>query len=612
MTTETPLIPREILFGDPERDSPVISPDGQQLAWLAPDEGVLNVWVGDADLTNARPITQDRDRGIHVVVWAHDGRHLLYIQDEGGDEDWHLHAVDVHQGTDRDLTPFEGVQARVVAMERSSPDRIMVGLNLDNEQLHDGYLLTLSTGELEKVFDNPGFVQLLADTDYQVRAAVAPTPDGGMPIQVRDTADDAWRTLLDVPADDALSTAPLAFTRDGQSLWVLSSVDANASRLLRYDLTTGQARTVRSDPSYDVTDVRLHPETREVQWVSFLRERLHHEVIDDEVADDLAVLEQAERGDVSVLDETFSDATWIVAYQRDDGPVRYHRYDRDHQQLTFLLENRPALSSYELAQMEPIRLMARDGLELHGYLTTPPDVEPRGLPTVLLVHGGPWHRDAWGYDGEVQWLANRGYAVLQINFRGSTGYGKDVVNAGDREWGAKMHDDLLDAVDWAVEQGYADPDRVAIYGGSYGGYAALVGATFTPDRFACAVDLVGPSNLKTLIESVPPYWEPMVVQFHNRIGHPEHDEDLLWERSPLSKADQVSIPLLIAQGANDPRVKQAEPEQIVAALRERGIDHEYLLFEDEGHGFVKPDNRMRFYAAAEAFLAEHLGGRREP
>ena len=466
MTTETPLIPREILFGDPERDSPVISPDGQQLAWLAPDEGVLNVWVGDADLTNARPITQDRDRGIHVVVWAHDGRHLLYIQDEGGDEDWHLHAVDVHQGTDRDLTPFEGVQARVVAMERSSPDRIMVGLNLDNEQLHDGYLLTLSTGELEKVFDNPGFVQLLADTDYQVRAAVAPTPDGGMPIQVRDTADDAWRTLLDVPADDALSTAPLAFTRDGQSLWVLSSVDANASRLLRYDLTTGQARTVRSDPSYDVTDVRLHPETREVQWVSFLRERLHHEVIDDEVADDLAVLEQAERGDVSVLDETFSDATWIVAYQRDDGPVRYHRYDRDHQQLTFLLENRPALSSYELAQMEPIRLMARDGLELHGYLTTPPDVEPRGLPTVLLVHGGPWHRDAWGYDGEVQWLANRGYAVLQINFRGSTGYGKDVVNAGDREWGAKMHDDLLDAVDWAVEQGYADPDRVAIYGGS--------------------------------------------------------------------------------------------------------------------------------------------------
>ncbi len=612
MTTETPLIPREILFGDPERDSPVISPDGQQLAWLAPDEGVLNVWVGDADLSNARPITQDRDRGIHVVVWAHDGRHLLYIQDEGGDEDWHLHAVDVHEGTDRDLTPFEGVQARLVAMERSSPDRIMVGLNLDNEQLHDGYLLTLSTGELEKVFDNPGFVLFLADADHQVRAAVAPTPDGGMPIQVRDSVDDDWRTLLEVPADDALSTAPLAFTQDGQGLWVLSSVDANASRLLRYDLTTGQARTVAADPSYDVTDVRLHPETREVQWVSFLRDRLHHEVIDGEVTDDLAVLEEAERGDVAVLDETHSDRTWIVAYQRDDGPVRFHRYDRDRKELTFLLENRPSLSDHVLAQMEPIQLTARDGLELHGYLTTPPDVEPRRLPMVLLVHGGPWHRDSWGYDGEVQWLANRGYAVLQINFRGSTGYGKDVVNAGDREWGAKMHDDLLDAVDWAVEQGYADPDRVAIYGGSYGGYAALVGATFTPDRFACAIDLVGPSNLKTLIESVPPYWEPMVVQFHNRIGHPEHDEDLLWERSPLSKADQVSIPLLIAQGANDPRVKQAESEQIVAALRERGIDHEYLLFEDEGHGFVKPDNRMRFYAAAEAFLAEHLGGRREP
>ncbi len=277
-----------------------------------------------------------------------------------------------------------------------------------------------------------------------------------------------------------------------------------------------------------------------------------------------------------------------------------------------LFEDRPQLGSYELGRMEPFCITARDGLELHGYLTSPPGVERRHLPTVLLVHGGPWARDVWGYDPQVQWLANRGYLVVQVNFRGSTGYGKRFLNSGDRQWGAAMHDDLIDTVRWTVAEGYADEHRIAIQGGSYGGYAALVGATFTPDVFACAVDLVGPSNLRTLIESIPPYWEPMIVQFHRRIGHPETDRALLWERSPLSRADQVAVPLLIAQGANDPRVKQAESEQFVAALQERDIDHEYLLFEDEGHGFAKPENRLRFYAAVESFLARHLGGRQEP
>jgi dipeptidyl aminopeptidase/acylaminoacyl peptidase len=349
-----------------------------------------------------------------------------------------------------------------------------------------------------------------------------------------------------------------------------------------------------------------------VQWVSFLRERLHHEVVDPAVADDLAFLTEAERGELSVLDEDHADALWVVAYVRDDGPVRFHLYDRAARELTFLFEDRPELGRYRLARTEPFALTARDGLELHGYLTAPPGDQHRALPTVLLVHGGPWGRDTWGYDSEVQWLANRGYLVVQVNFRGSTGYGKAFLNAGDHEWAGRMHDDLLDTVDWAVEHGYADPERIAIYGGSYGGYAALVGATFTPERFACAVDLVGPSNLETLIESVPPYWAPMIAQFHNRVGNPATDADFLWDRSPLSRAGDVSIPLLIAQGANDPRVKQAESEQIVSALRERGIDHEYLLFEDEGHGFAKPDNRMRFYAASEAFLARHLGGREGP
>jgi dipeptidyl aminopeptidase/acylaminoacyl peptidase len=613
MSTDASFVPLETLFGNPERDQPCLSPDGERLAWLAPDEGVLNVWLGSRDLSDARVLTADRDRGITTLAWAHDGRHLLYVQDRGGDENWRLHAVDVVTGEDRDLTPFDEVQARVVGLDKRFPDTVLVGLNRDRPELHDVYRLDLPTGELTKVLENPGFVGFVVDADLRVRAGAAPTPDGGMQILVRDTEEADWRLLLEAGHEDSLGTAPVAFDASGQRLLVISSIGANASRLLWVDVATGEEEVVAADDRYDVADVRLDPDTHEVQWVSFLRERVDHEVVDGAVADDLAALAAAEHGDVSVLGEDHADRTWVVGYLRDDGPSRYHLYDRDSRTLTFLFEDRPALGGYQLSRMEPFSLTARDGLELHGYLTRPHDA-PAGepLPTVLDVHGGPWARDTWGYRGEVQFFADRGYLVLQVNFRGSTGYGKDFLNAGDREWGAAMHTDLLDTVDWAVEQGYADPGRVAIFGGSYGGYAALAGVTFTPDRFACAVDLVGPSNLKTLIESIPPYWAPMVAQFHNRVGDPATDEAFLWERSPLSRADEVARPLLIAQGANDPRVKQAESEQFVAALRERGIDHEYLLFEDEGHGFVKPENRLRFYAAAETFLAKHLGGRQEP
>ena len=561
MPTDVPLVPREVLFGNPERTGPCIHPHDDRLAWIAPDQGVLNVWIGGLDLADARPVTRDRDRGIRTVAWAHDGRHLLYLQDEGGDENWRLHAVDVDTDTDRDLTPFEHVQARLVALDKRFPDQVLVGLNLDDEQLHDVYRLHLPSGELEKVLDNPGFVDFVADETLRVRAGIASTADGGVTIMVRDDEAGDWRVLLRASAEAGLTTGPVAFTREGAGLLAISSVGANAGRLVRFDLATGDEEVIAEDPEYDVAGLRLHPDTREVQWVSFLRERVHHEVVDPAVGDDLAVLTEAERGDVAVLDEDHADGRWIIAYTRDDGPVRYHLYDRDQRRLTLLFEDRPELGRYELARTEPFRLRARDGLELHGYLTAPVVTRPRGLPTVLLVHGGPWARDTWGFDPEVQWLANRGYLVLQVNFRGSTGYGKDVVNAGDRQWAATMHDDLLDTVDWAIEQGYADPDRVAIYGGSYGGYAALVGATFTPERFACAVDLVGPSNLITLIESVPPYWEPMIAMFHTRVGDPEHDAQMLWERSPLSRAGEVSIPLLIAQGANDPRVKQGSPSR---------------------------------------------------
>jgi dipeptidyl aminopeptidase/acylaminoacyl peptidase len=607
------LVPRQVLFGNPERVSPRISPDGTRLAWIAPDEGVLNVWVNavGAPLEQAKAITADRDRGIRSYFWAHDNRHLLYVQDVGGDEDWRLFDVDLDTGDVRDLTPFEGVQARVEDADKRFPDTILVGLNRDNPQLHDVYRLDLPSGKLEKIVDNPGFVGFLADAELEVRAGLAPLPDGGMVLMVRDNGNDEWRPLLQYGQDDSLTTEPVAFTLDGTAMWVISSVGANAGRLVKLDVATGQSAVVAEDPEYDVAGVRLHPDTREPQAVTYVKERVHHQILDPGVADDVAALAAVDPGDLSLVGHDDTDRTWLAAYMNDDGPVRYYAYDRDTRQATFLFEHQPALSRYELAKMEPFSFTARDGLTVHGYLTFPLGEERSALPAVLNVHGGPWARDTWGYNPEAQWLANRGYLCIQVNFRGSTGYGKQFVNAGDREWGAKMHDDLLDAVDWVVGEGYADREKVAIYGGSYGGYAALVGAAFTPDVFACAVDIVGPSNLKTLIESIPPYWAPMIAQFHTRVGNPDTEEAFMWERSPLSRAGDIRIPLLIAQGANDPRVKQAEAEQIVAALTEKGIDHEYLLFPDEGHGFAKPENRLKFYAAAERFLAKHLGGRFE-
>jgi dipeptidyl aminopeptidase/acylaminoacyl peptidase len=610
--TTTPLIPREVLFGNPERASPGISPDGTRIAWLAPVDGVLNVWVGQIGADDAKPVTDDTDRGIRDYRWAHDDRHLLYVQDRGGDENWHLYAVDLEGGGTRDLTPFDGVQAQLVATDKEFPDQVLVGLNKDNPELHDVYQLDLATGKLDLVASNPGFIGWLADADLRVRCGVAPTPDGGLIVMVRDSEDAEWRQALQVGPEDALGTSPVAFSRDSNHLIMVSSQDANAARLVRLDLADGDRQVIYADPRYDVESVVLHPDTREPELVTVVRDRAEIEAVDPARAEELARIRAVHPGDPAFLGRDHDDRTWLLAFTADDGPVSYYAWDRAEQRATFLFVHRPELERYQLAGMEPFSFTARDGLEVHGYLSFPPGASRSGLPTVLNVHGGPWYRDIWGFNPEVQWFANRGYLCVQVNFRGSTGYGKAFLNAGDREWGAAMHDDLVDAVNHVVERGWADPARVAIYGGSYGGYAALVGATFTPDLFRCAVDLVGPSNLKTLIESIPPYWKPMVALFNTRVGNPETEVDFLWSRSPLSKVDQIRIPVLIAQGANDPRVKQAESEQIVAAMRDKGIAYEYLLFPDEGHGFAKPANRLRFYAVAERFLAAHLGGRHEP
>jgi dipeptidyl aminopeptidase/acylaminoacyl peptidase len=611
------LIPRQVLFGNPERLSPRISPDGTRLAWIAPHEGVLNVWIAAADAeagvdwAAAQVVTDDTDRGIRMFAWAHDGRHLLYLQDTGGDENWRLHDVDLETMQRRDLTPFDGVQARVVAMERKFPTEVLIGLNRDNPELHDVYRLDLVTGQLAKEVENPGFIGWIADAQLAVRGAATPRPDGSLVVLVRDSSEADWRELLTVPADDALTSDAIAFSEDGSSLLATSSIGANTGRLVRIDVATGAEEVLAADPEADVSGVRLHPDTREPQIVTFEKDRSQYLVLDPSVAGDLAAIRALHQGDPMFVGADDADGTWLVGFTNDSGAIPFFAYDRASKTGRFLFEHQPALSRYELAPMEPFSFTARDGLTVHGYATFPPGADRSALPMVLNVHGGPWARDSWGFDPEAQWLANRGYLCVQVNYRGSTGYGKAFVNAGDREWGGKMQDDLTDAVAFAVGQGWADPARVAIYGGSYGGYAALAGAAFTPDVYRCAVDIVGPSNLKTLIETIPPYWAPMIAQFHLRVGDPAKDADFLWSRSPLSRVRDIRVPLLIAQGANDPRVKQAESEQIVAALQEAGIDHEYLLFPDEGHGFAKPENRLRFYAAAERFLARHLGGRAE-
>jgi dipeptidyl aminopeptidase/acylaminoacyl peptidase len=428
---------------------------------------------------------------------------------------------------------------------------------------------------------------------------------------VRDHEGDEWRRLLTIPADDATTGAVISFSADGRSLLAVSSVGSDTGRLVRVDVATAETEVLAEDPQADVADVLLHPDTREPQIVTLLKDRAEYITLDDSLEDDLKAIRALHPGDPMFQDRDDADATWLVAFTTDSGPVPFFAYDRASRSGRFLFNDRPELSRYELAPMEPFQFTSRDGLTIHGYATFPPGAGRSGLPAVVNVHGGPQVRDMWGFDQEAQWLANRGYLCVQVNYRGSTGYGKAFVNAGDREWGAKMHDDLIDAVNYITGEGWADPERVAIYGGSYGGYAALVGAAFTPDVFCCAVDIVGPSNLKTLLETIPPYWTPMIAQLYRRVGNPETDADFLWSRSPLSRVRSIRIPLLIAQGANDPRVKQAESEQIVSALARAGIDHEYMLFPDEGHGFAKPENRLKFYAAAERFLARHLGGRFE-
>jgi dipeptidyl aminopeptidase/acylaminoacyl peptidase len=583
------LIPREILFGNPVKTSAQISPDGKRLAYLAPVNNVLNVWVGAIGSEDFKPVTRDEDRGIRFYFWAKDNQHIIYVQDVGGNENWRLYATNLETLETRDLTPFENVQAQVIDLDKHFPNELLIGLNKENPQVHDAYHLDLPSGELILVAKNPGNVSSwVTDNHFKIRGATTSTPDGGTDLLVRDTVEDTWRKLLTWGPDDALNSFPIGFSNDEQSLFMVDARDVNASRLVKLNIASGSTAVIAEDAQYDIGNVLVHPDTHEIQAVAFNKDRVEWTVLDKAIKPDFDTINGIHKGDFSIISRDNADSNWIVAFTVDDGPVSFYVYDKKTHSITFLFDNQPDLNKYTLSPMEPISFISRDGLTIHGYLTLPQVQNKTNLPMVLDVHGGPWGRDGWGYNPEAQWFANRGYACLQVNFRGSTGYGKDFLNAGNKEWGRNMHNDLVDAVHWAIEHGRADPQKVAIYGGSYGGYAALVGAIFTPDLFCCAVDIVGPSNLVTLIKTIPPYWSTFLATFHNRVGNPDTEEEFLQSRSPLFKVDQIKIPMLIAQGANDPRVKQAESEQIVAAMKSKGLEYEYMLFPDEGHGFARP------------------------
>jgi len=609
---EAPLIARDALFGNPEKTQARISPDGKHLSWIAPREGVLNVWVAPAgDVGAARPVTNDRQRGIRQHFWMPNGTHLLYLQDQGGDENWRLHGVEIATGHDRDLTPLPGVQAQILGLSPERPGTVLVGLNDRVPEWHDVYEIDVASGERRLVLKNEeNFAAFFEDLQLVPRLAARSLADGD---EILRRTPGGWERVLKVGQSDTLTTAPVTIEQGGKTALMRSSVDRDTSALVRLDLGTGDVTTIAQDARADVADVWLEPRTRALQAYTVEYLTVTHSALDPAVAKDIEALTRALGPGFEVVSRTLDDRLWVVAADQPEHGLSYHLYDRDGGGVTKLFDARPVLAGAPLVAMTPVEIRSRDGLTLVGYLSHPKGATGP-LPLVLNVHGGPWARDSFGFDAEHQWFANRGYAVLSVNYRGSTGFGKAFVNAGDREWAAKMHDDLIDAVEWAVREGITTKDRIAIYGGSYGGYATLVGLTFTPTTFACGVDIVGPSNLGTLLGSIPPYWKSFYEELARRVGDPRTDEGkkLLAERSPLTHAAEIVRPLLIAQGANDPRVKQAESDQIVAAMKAKGIPVTYVLYPDEGHGFARPQNRNSFYAVTEAFLSECLGGRYEP
>lgn len=627
------LIPREVLFAGPGADAPALSPDGTQLAYTGPDSaGVSNIFVRPvgSDATAAHAATHE-SRDIFEFQWAPDGRHLLFLRDGDGDENNHLFAADLARGDVRDLTPWRGVRVEGVHTDPRHPREVLIGLNLRDRRVFDIHRVDLDTGAVTLDTQNPGdVVDWTTDNAFRIRACAAlDSTDASMWIRVRDTPESPWRAIAHWPlhelGHDRVQRL-VGFTPDDALLYVHDPAGANTSRLVMMDPRDGRivavlAHDERCDLSVEFSQgggmdpllTLVDPRTGAIQAVGIEYLMPDWRVIDQAVAADLAFLRAQHPGDLRIVSRSQDDATWLVAYWPDDASHAFYTYDRAARALSLVFVAQPAMAGHTFAPMKPFVVKARDGLALPCYLTLPVGVPARALPLVVVPHGGPWWNVSWGYDPEVQWLANRGYAVLSVNFRSSTGYGRALLNAGDREFGGgKVLGDILDATQAAVRKGIADPRRIGIMGWSFGGYATLCGLTFAPDAFACGIDGVGPSDVKTLFESFPPYWGPRLVRWKARFGDPATDDALNARISPLAHVDAIRAPLLIGHGAHDPRVTLPQAERMAAAMRAKSLPVTFVVYPDEGHGFARPANNLDFYGRAEEFLATHLGGRKEP
>ena len=608
MLADVPLIPREVLFGNPDKAQARLSPDGKWLSFLKPVDGVLNVWVGPADdPSKAEPVTKDTFRGIRSHGWAQNSELIVYNQDKGGDEDFHVYATDVATKETIDLTPIEGVRGQIAGSSERFPDELLIGFNDRDKRFHDLYRVNVRTGEKTLLQENPGVAGFVTDDDYQVRLAINFTPDAGQ-VWLQPASEEPgekgyedWAPMEEFSSVDAMTSGPAGFDKTGTVLYFEDSRDRNTAGLFARDLATGETTLIAEDPRVDVGGTLTHPTEKTLQAVSFTYSKTEWKVLDPSIQADVDFLSgQFDGAEWIVTSRTLDDTKWTVAYVLDNGPLKFHVYHRPgdggegERRLDFLFDSRDDLNDYRLAKMHTPVIKSRDGLDLVSYLTLPVDTDADAdgvpntpLPLVLDVHGGPWARDGWGFNSSHQWLANRGYAVLSVNYRGSTGFGKEFINAANGEWAGRMHDDLIDAVNWAVDEKIADKSKVAIMGGSYGGYATLVGLTFTPDTFACGVDIVGPSSLVTLMNNVPPYWYQFMPVMKERVGDWTTEEGVaeLNARSPLTKVDEIVKPLLIGQGANDPRVTQLEADQIVEAMQAKGIPVTYALYPGRGTRF---------------------------
>jgi dipeptidyl aminopeptidase/acylaminoacyl peptidase len=614
-TEAGPVIPRRLFFEDPERTWLRISPQGTRLAWLAPVDGILNLWVAPADAVGqAQPVTRVTDRAISsFFAWAWTERHVVFFREHDGDENWRAISVDVETGATVPLTPERGVRAWFVQRSPQRPTEVLLSHNARDKTYFDAHQVDVVTGRSSLVLENREFLRLYADLALEIRFATRTRRDGSTDIMER-KADGSWAPFTQVPLEDRDTTWIVAAPPQARTLYLVDSRGRDKGALFEVDLETQKATLLAADEDADVSAVLLDPATDRpiAAMAKAAKSRWHvvdaglHEVFD-------GMQRYAGYGEIGFGGASRGGGRFAAFVDRDDASGEYVLFERNGGQPRSLFRTRPKLDDVKLRPMLPVSMPARDGLAVPGYLTLPRDDFRRG-PLMLVIHGGPYWRDSWGFNSVHQWLANRGYAVLSVNYRGSTGFGKAFINAADREWGGRMHDDLIDAVEWAIAKGYADPARVGFMGASYGGYAALTAATKTPEVFACIVDIFGISNLITFMATIPPYWEPWFAVWRRRLADPATEEGKTWlkERSPLTHVERIVRPLLIAQGLNDVRVVAAESEQIVRAMQARNIPVTYVTFADEGHGFVRPQNRLAFNAVVEQFLARHLGGRAEP